>query len=87
MFGLKGLKASKLTAVRFPDEPSFRQAARLAAERKVPVDAPGHYTLIVRKSDKKLFKIHPLEFEEEHVADPEEVSGKEPSRLRRFSRP
>ena len=86
MFGLRGLKASKLTALRFRDEASFRQAARLAAEHKVPVDAPGHYTLIVRKSDKRLFKMLPLEFEEEPIAEPEVVSGKELSGLRRFSR-
>ena len=87
MFGLKTLPASKLAALKFFDELTFRQAARLAAEHKIPVDAPGHYTLIVRKSDKELFKTHRLKFEEEHIAEPEEVSGKELSALRRFSRP
>jgi hypothetical protein len=86
MFGLKTLPAKKLTALKFVDEPTFRQAARLAAERKIPVEAPGYHTLIVRKSDRGLFKAKRLKFEEERIGDPEGVPGRELSALRRFAR-
>ena len=60
MFNLKTIPAENLTALKFSSEDEFRQAARLAVAKKIPVDAPGYDTLIVRKEDMQLFAQHGL---------------------------
>ena len=82
MIGLKGIPAKKLIALQFADPPTFRRAARLAAERRIRADAPGRSTLVVRKLDKRLFKEGGLKFQEWRIAEPEEVDSKALSRLR-----
>ena len=84
MLNLKAIPADALTALKFSSEQEFRKAARLAVEKKIPVDAPGYETLIVRKEDTQLFAQHGLKFLAEGVADPQTVSSKELSGLRRF---
>jgi hypothetical protein len=82
MFGLRGIPAKKLVALKFADPPTFRRAARRAAEKKIRVDAPGRSTLIVRGSDKHLLEEGGLKFRAWKIADPEEVDSKTLSRLR-----
>ena len=80
MQGLRNIPPKKLIALEFPDALTFRKAARIAATKKIPADAPGRHTLIIRKSDKKLFK--DLGFAERKIADPEKIPQEELSRLR-----
>ena len=84
-FRSKRIPSAELTALKFTDEETFRSAVRLAVDRDIPADAPGYFTLIIRKTDKKLFKS--LAYKEQRVADPEKVSSKEVSRLRRYKDP
>ena len=81
LFGKQSVPPGTLIALKFADAETFRKAARMAVEKDIPVDTPGSYTLIVRKSDKRLFK--PFSPEEQKVADPEKVDPGELSRLRR----
>ena len=81
-FNFAKAPTEKLTALRFLDSETFRKAARVAAEHNVPAQAPGYDTLIVRKSDKKLFAAKHLKFDEEPVANAEKVDAKELSKLR-----
>ncbi len=84
MFGLKSIPTTQLVALRFSDYSCFREAARLAAEKKLPVEVPGHQTLIVRKSDRVLFADKHLKFDEEAITNPEAVPPEERSMLRRL---
>jgi hypothetical protein len=88
MFGLKTIPIEQLAALRFADEQTFREAARLAAEHKIPVEAPGEDTLIVRKTDAALFRDARLMYREERVVDAEKakVSSRELGGLRNFYR-
>lgn len=86
MFGLKSIPTTELVALRFADYTGFREAARLAAEKKLPVEVPGHQTLIVRKSDRALFADKRLKFDEESIANSEAVPAEERSMLRRLFR-
>ena len=78
--GKKNIPPEKLIALKFPDSETFRQAARIAVEHDIPIDTPGSYTLIVRKSDKRLFRA--LVPEEHTVADPEKIPTEELRSLR-----
>ena len=84
MFNLKTIPAENLIALKFSSEDEFRQAARFAVAKKIPVDATGYDTLIIRKEDTQLFAQHGLKFLPEGIADPKTVSSKELSGLRRF---
>ncbi len=81
MFGISAIDPDNLVALRFADGETFRQAARVAAEKRIPVDAPGKHTLIVRHTDVGLFQ--PLNPKVESVADPEKVPAKDLAALRR----
>ncbi|MBI3326138.1 MAG: hypothetical protein HYZ81_05485 [Nitrospinae bacterium] len=81
LFDKKNIPPEKLIALKFTDAETFRRAARIAVEHDIPVDTPGSYTLIIRKSDKRLFKGFP--FEDHTVADPEKVPPEELHRLRK----
>lgn len=81
LFSKRNVNPEKLTALQFPNSETFRQAARVAVEHDLSVDAPGHHILIIKKTDKKFFKS--FAFEEQKVVDPEKVPAEELSRLRR----
>ncbi|OHA06416.1 MAG: hypothetical protein A2934_03495 [Candidatus Sungbacteria bacterium RIFCSPLOWO2_01_FULL_47_10] len=81
MNGLGLVSAKKLIGLEFPDRETFRKAARIAAEKKIPVDAPGRKTLVIKKTDKKYFK-HLL-FTERRIAIPEMLSQNELVLLRK----
>ena len=83
MLGLRNIPVQKLTALRFPDEQSFKRAARIAAEERIPVDAPGYKTLVVQLEHVMLFEKAALKFDREMIADPEKVSNEEYAELRR----
>jgi hypothetical protein len=83
MLGLRGIPAEKLTALRFRDDETFRRAARIAVEGRIPVDAVGHKTLVVHIEHVMLFEHANLKFDREIVADPEKVPSKEYAALRR----
>jgi len=82
LFGKEDVPPDKLTALKFPDPETFRQAARVAVEHDIPVDTPGSHTLIIRKSDKRLFNAF-IGMKEQRVVDPEKVDPEELSELRR----
>jgi hypothetical protein len=82
MTRLRDVPAKELAALQFEDATTFRRAARFAAENKIQAEAPGRSTLIVRTSDKRLFKGSGLKFREAKIADPEHVSSMTLSRLR-----
>ena len=63
MLGFRSVPTQKLTALRFGDDASFRKAARVAAEEHIPVDAPGHRTLVVQLEHVGLFEKAALKFD------------------------
>ena len=77
MRGLRDVPTQKLTALRFNDDEVFRKAARIAAEARIPVDAPGRRTLIVQLEHVPLFERAALKFERDQIADPEKLASKE----------
>ncbi|MGH8059774.1 MAG: hypothetical protein ACREOH_21475 [Candidatus Entotheonellia bacterium] len=81
LFGKRNVSPEKLTALQFPNSETFRQAARVAVEHDLAVDAPGHHILIIQKTDRKFFKSFAVE--EQKVMDPEKLPAEELSRLRR----
>ena len=83
MLGFRSVPTQKLTALRFGDDASFRKAARVAAEEHIPVDAPGHRTLVVQLEHVGLFERAALKFDRELIADPEKVAPKEYGSLRK----
>ena len=64
MLDLGGIPLKELVALKF-SETVFREAARVAVEQGIPVEAPGHNTLIVRRSDRGMFS--GLGFEEKAI--------------------
>lgn len=82
MLGIGTIAPHKLVALRFADAKIFAKAARVAAQKRIPVDAPGHHTLIVRRSDSRFFAA--LRPEKRGVADPEKVPAKELTALRQL---
>ncbi len=84
MLSIRTIPSDKLIALRFTNPETFRRAARVAAEHRIPVDAPGHNTLIIQQSDERLFRSARLDFKEKRISNPETVSSKEFARLRRF---
>jgi hypothetical protein len=83
MLGIRSFPTNKLTALRFHDDDSFARAARVAATERIPVDAPGHLTLIVHLDHVPLFERESLKFEREKIRDPEQVPPKEYASLRK----
>ena len=81
MNGLRSITAKKLIGLEFPDLKTFRRAAQIAAEKNIPVDAPGWKTLVIKKADKKLFRC--LQFIERRITIPEIISSTELSLLRK----
>lgn len=79
MLGLKTTERHSLTALRFVDDREFRLAARRAAGAKIPVEAPGNNTLILRLDDVSHFE--GLKFSPVAIAD--KVSDSERASLRR----
>lgn len=79
MFGLKTTERHALAALRFADDKQFRSAARRAAVARIPVDAPGRNTLIVRHADIPQFE--GLNFTVDPIAD--KVSDSERAAIRR----
>jgi hypothetical protein len=51
LFDKKKIRPEQLIALKFKDSDTFRQGARIAVERDIPVDAPGHDTLIIKKAE------------------------------------
>ena len=82
MLGIGSSDPDKLVSLRFADARTFARAARVAAQKRIPVDAPGHHTLIVRKSDSRFFAA--LRPKKQGVADPEKVPAKELTALRQL---
>jgi len=84
MFGLRSADASELVALSFRDEATFAIAARIAAARKIPVDAPGRNTLIVRQSDEGIFleSADLLPITKSPMLNPEKIPSKMLARLR-----
>ena len=83
MLGLRSVSTQKLTALRFNDDADFRKAARVAAEAKIPVHAPGRRTLIVQLEHVGLFERAALAFNREVIADPEKITTKEYAVMRK----
>ena len=83
MLSLRSVSPQKLTALRFNDDVSFRKAARVAAEAHIPVDAPGHRTLVVQLEHVGLFERANIAFQRELIADVEKVAPKEYGALRK----
>lgn len=83
MLGLSSIANHALAALRFKDEVTFRQAARLAVDKQIPVDAPGRNTLIIRTQDIEVFMNIGLKFDLEDVPETRKVSDAERAALRR----
>jgi len=81
VFGLKAAERNNLTGLRFANDSEFRRAARIAAAAKMPVDAPGDNTLIVRSQDIREFK--GLSYSPVPIAIADKVCDSERASLRR----